>query len=131
MSTPPIELKGLLTYILQNKDVESRTELSTEYILPSNDPKPLIKIINYLLNYLKQMTKDPIDISLKEQSMGCLLSFIISTDYDELPALSDNLVDALKLYNGAMRVVFEKAMYLQILICFCREKIPASVIIEV
>jgi hypothetical protein len=90
-----------------------------------------VKIINYLINYLNQITDDTINVSLKTQSNGCLLCFIVSTNHEQLPPLSDNLDEALKPYNAAMRVVFEEGKYAQIILNFCEGHLPDSVVIEV
>jgi len=131
MAESDVDLGSLLKLIVENKPVKSNLTIDRTCTIRASDPKPLIKIFNYLLNYLSQITRDVIEIMLKAQSDGCLLCFIISTDNDQLPPLSKNLDDVLKTYNSAMRVVFEKGKYLQILISFCQEHVPETVIIEV
>lgn len=131
MPVPEIDLGNLVRYIIENKDVETTVDLTTDCTLHAEDQKPLIKIINYLLNYLNQLTNQPINVSLKKQSEGCLLCFIISTDHTEIPPIAENLEDVLKSYNGTMRVIFEEEKYAQILICFCEDHVPDSVVIEV
>lgn len=131
MTESPIDLGNLLNYILKNKDVNASAHINPDCFVKSGDPKPLVKIINYLLNYLHEITQDTIDVSLKTQSEGCLLCFIASTDEKQLPPLSENLKDTLRDYNAAIKVVFEEGKYAQLLICFCNEHIPDSVIIEV
>ncbi len=131
MTEPPDNLGKLLNYIIDNKSVEVTVNLCPECNINAQNPKPLVKIINYLINYLVRITDDKIDITLKKQSAGCLLCFIISTNHKKLPPLSDNIKDALQPYNAAMKVIFEEGKYAQILICFCEDQIPASVMIEV
>jgi hypothetical protein len=84
-----------------------------------------------LINYLNQITDEAITISLNTQSSGCLLCFIVSTNVTKLPSLSDNLDDALKPYNAAIRVVFEEGKYVQIILYFGEDHVPDTVIIEV
>jgi hypothetical protein len=84
-----------------------------------------------LINYLIQITDDAINVSLNTQSSGCLLCFIVSTNETKLPPLSDNLDEALKPYNAAMRVVFEEGKYAQIILNFSEGQIPDNVVIEV
>ena len=131
MTEPPNDLGKLLNFIIDNKNVEATVNLCPKCKINAEDLKPLVKIINYLFNYLSRITDDSIDITLKQQSAGCLLCFIISTNHKELPPLSDNIKEALQPYNAAMKVVFEEGKYVQILICFYKEQIPDSVIIEV
>jgi hypothetical protein len=131
MTESSIDLGNLLNYILGQKKADTTLKLGQECIVNAVDPKPLVKIINYLVNYLKQITNDTINVSLNTQSSGCLLCFIVSTNLKQLPPLSDNLNEALKPYYAAMRVVFEEGKYVQIILNFCDGHVPDSVIIEV
>ena len=131
MTESSIDLGNLLNYILDQKKVETTLNIGPECKVNAEDPKPLVKIINYLINYLKQITTESINVSLNTQSSGCLLCFIVSTDAKELPPISDNLNEALKPYFAAMRIVFEEGKYAQIIINFCEGYIPDSVVIEV
>jgi hypothetical protein len=131
MTESPIDLGNLLNYIFDQKKVDTTLNLGRDCMVNTADPKPLVKIINYLINYLKQITNDTINVSLNTQSSGCLLCFIVSTDLKQLPPLNDNLYDALKPYYAAMRVVFEEGKYAQIILNFCDGHIPDSVVIEV
>lgn len=131
MTETSIDLGNLLNYILDQKKVETTLNIGPECKVNAEDPKPLVKIINYLINYLKQITTESINVSLNTQSSGCLLCFIVSTDVKELPPISDDLNEALKPYYAAMRIVFEEGKYAQIIITFCEGYIPDSVVIEV
>lgn len=131
MTESTIDLGNLLNYIIDQKKVNTTVNIGLECKVNAEDPKPLVKIINYLINYLSQITDDTINVSLKTQSNGCLLCFIVSTNHEKLPSLSDNLDEALKPYNAAMRVVFEEGKYAQIILNFCEGHIPDSVVIEV
>ena len=131
MTDSTIDLGNLLNFIIDQKKVNTTVNIGPECKVNAEDPKPLVKIINYLINYLSQITDDTISVSLKTQSNGCLLCFIVSTNNEQLPPLSDNLDEALKPYNAAMRVVFEEGKYAQIILNFCEGYIPDSVVIEV
>ncbi len=131
MTESTIDLGNLLNFIIDQKKVNTTVNIGPECKVNAEDPKPLVKIINYLINYLSQITDDTINVSLKTQSNGCLLCFIVSTNHKQLPPLSDNLDEALKPYNAAMRVVFEEGKYAQIILNFCEGHLPDSVVIEV
>ena len=131
MTESSIDLGNLLNIIFDQKKVETTLNIGPECKVNAEDPKPLVKIINYLINYLKQITTESINVSLNTQSSGCLLCFIVSTDVKELPPLSNNINEALKPYYAAMRIVFEEGKYAQIIINFCEGYIPDSVVIEV
>ena len=131
MAESNIDLGSLLKFVVENKRVKTNLKIDSVCTIAADDPKPLIKIFNYLLNYLKLNSNDVIDINLKGQSRGCLLCFIISTDVKKLTPMSDKLQEVLRTFNASMRIVFEAGMYAQILIYFCRDHIPDNVIIEV
>jgi len=131
MAESNIDLGNLLKFVVENKKIKADLKSDKACAIPANDPKPLIKVFNYILNYLNLSSKDIIDINLKGQSRGCLLCFIISTDAKELTPISDKLPDILRNYNAMMRIVFETGMYVQVLIYFCRDHVPENVIIEV
>ena len=131
MTESSIDLGNLLNYIFDQKKVETTLSIGQECKVNSEDPKPLVKIINYLINYLKQITKESINVSLNSQPSGCLLCFIVSTDLKQLPPINDNLNEALKPYYAAMRVVFEEEKYAQIILNFCEDRVPDAVVIEV
>lgn len=131
MAESNIDLGALLKFVVENKKIKSNLKIDQNCSVNAKDPKPLIKILNYLINYLMQSSKDPIDISLKVQKDSCLLCFIISTEEQQLPPISEKLNQALLPFNAAMRIVFEKGMYAQILIHFCQGQVPEKVTIEV
>jgi hypothetical protein len=131
MTGSTIDLGNLLNFIIDQKNVRTTVDIEPKCKVNAQDPKPLIKIINYLINYLNQITDEAITISLNTQSSGCLLCFIVSTNVTKLPSLSDNLDDALKPYNAAIRVVFEEGKYVQIILYFGEDHVPDTVIIEV
>ena len=131
MAESNIDLGSLLKFVVENKNVKTDLKIDKACTIPADDPKPLVKILNYILNYLKLNSKDVIDINLKRQSRGCLLCFIISTDAQKLPPVSDKLKEVLRSYNATMRIVFESGMYVQTLIYFCRDQVPENVVIEV
>jgi hypothetical protein len=131
MSESNIGLGSLLKFVVENKNIKSNLNIDRDCSIRADNPKPLIKILNYFINYLKQNSVDAIDITLKGQSGGCLLCFIISTDIQQLPPLSEKLDEALSALNAAMRIVFEKGKYVQILVYFCQGHVPKTVIVEV
>ncbi len=131
MSEHQVDLETLIRDIFKQKKVKATLQLNSECHILADDIKPLVKLINYLINYLRQLTKNPADVSLKQQSNGCLLCLVISTDEKTLPPMSDQLEEVLRSYKAAMRIVFEEEKYLQILIHFCMDRVPDSVVIEV
>ncbi len=88
--------------------------------IDTEDPKPLLKVLNYLINYLKQLTKSPLEISLDLHDKDCLLSLMAYSDAAELPEISEQLDESLKLYNASKKVIHEKDKYIQIKLSFVK-----------
>ncbi|MCK4560619.1 MAG: hypothetical protein KAV45_12615, partial [Calditrichia bacterium] len=64
MTESTIDLGNLLNYIIDQKKVNTTVNIGLECKVNAEDPKPLVKIINYLINYLSQITDDTINVSL-------------------------------------------------------------------
>lgn len=112
------DLKQLIYLIKDNKDFEANLILDEGCGIDTEDPKPLIKSLNYVINYLKQIAKAPLEISLDLREKDYLLSLMAYTESAELPEISDQLDESLKLYNATKNVVHEKNKYVQIKINF-------------
>ena len=81
---------------------------------------PQVKSLNYLINYLKQITQQPLEISLDLRENDYLLSLMAYSEAAELPAISGQLDEALKSYNASKNVIHEKNKYVQIKLSFTK-----------
>ena len=113
-----MDLRDLMMMIKEKKEMNANMALEFDCILETDDPAPLIKVINYIINYLTPLTDRPIEISLNAHRSGSMLSFAAFTEAAELPALSDQLEDVLKSYNADLQVTHKEGQYLQIVITF-------------
>jgi hypothetical protein len=115
-----VDLKKLLLLINDNKDIPANLILDEGCTFETEDPKPLIKVLNYLMNYLSQLTKQPLEIALDLRSSDYLMSLMAYTDKTDLPALSDQIDGALKDYKAHLEKVHEAGKYLQLKVHFKR-----------
>ena len=113
-----LDLRKLLLMVEEKKEMNAKLSLEFDCILEVDDAKPLVKVINYSINYLTPLTDKPIQISLNAQRDGYMLSFAVFTEKTELPALSDQLDDALKPYNASVELTHEQGKFVQIMIIF-------------
>jgi hypothetical protein len=120
MTENTVDLKRLIHMIKDTKNVEANLILDEGCVLETTDAKPLVKVINYIINYLNQLAKRPLEISLDLRSADYLLSLMVYTDQQELPAVSDQLSSALKDYRATLDKIHEKGKYLQFKISFAR-----------
>ncbi len=114
------DLKQLIYLIKDNKDFDANLILDEGCGIDTEDPKPLIKSLNYLINYLKQLTQNPLEISLDLRDKDCLLSLMAYSDAAELPEISEQLDESLKIYNASKKVIHEKGKYIQIKVNFIK-----------
>ena len=113
-----LDLRDLMKKIQEQKEMNANLSLEFDCVIETDDPKPLIKVINYIINYLTPLTDRSLEISLNAQMRGVLLSFSIFTDQTSFPPLSEQLNDALQNYNASYQVKQEECKYFQIILTF-------------
>jgi hypothetical protein len=113
-----LNLKNLVQYIFANKEAEANLCLDEGCILDTDDPKPLVKIINYLINYLDQLTDRPLEVGLDLLQDGYLLTVMAFTEKTELPAVSDQIAPALEPFNAQLDTVSEAGSHVQFKLMF-------------
>ena len=120
MSDSRVDLKRLIILIKENKEFNANLILDEGCVFETADPKPLVKVINYLINYLNQLSEAPLEISLDLRSTDYLLSLMGYTDKSELPEVSTELAGALKAYKGTLEKIHQSGKYIQFKISFAR-----------
>ena len=113
-----VDLKRLILLIKENKEFEANLILDEGCVLETADPKPLVKVMNYFINYLNQISAQPLEIALDLRNNDNLLSFMVYTDVQELPAVSTEIDDVLKSYRASLEKIHEKGKYVQFKISF-------------
>ena len=113
-----IDLRKLMLMIQEQKQINANLALEFDCDLDHDDPKPLIKVINYIINYLVPLSDNAIEISLNAYREGYMLSFALFTDLTDIPPLSDQLNEALQIYNGSLELKQEQGKFIQIIITF-------------
>ena len=118
MSENRVDLKQLILLIKANKDFEANLILDEGCALMTDDPKPLVKVINYLINYLGQLSDKALEISLDLRSDDNLLSMMVYTDKTELPEMSSEIDGVLKSYKATLESIHESGKYVQFKVSF-------------
>jgi hypothetical protein len=113
-----IDLRKLLLMIQEQKGMKANMSLEFDCEIDTEDPKPLVKVINYVINYLSALTDMPLEISLNPHRSGYMIGFAVHTEKTDLPPLSDQLDEALRLYNGSIERTGEPGKYVRIIITF-------------
>jgi hypothetical protein len=114
----PIDLRELILLIKQNKEFESHLCLDIGCMIEGGDSKPLIRTINYIINYLKQAGNGEIQIDLDSHHSKHQLVFIVHTGKTMLPAPNEQLPAVLRTYHGTIEWIFESAKYVKCQLSF-------------
>ncbi len=122
MTENSVDLKQLIYLINSKKDMNANLILDEGCIIETEDAKPLIKIINYIVNYLHQLTGKELEIGLDLQSDAYLMNFMAFTDKTDLPEISSNLDDALQIYNAKKEVIFKEGELVRIVLKFSKNR---------
>lgn len=121
MSGQPIDLKQYILMIADKKGIDASFSLDQGCQIITDDPKPLIKIINYFFNFVAEATKSPMEVILELRDKNYLLTFM-STSASALSnlALSDQVNDALKEYNASGEIIIDGDSTLRVAITFTK-----------
>jgi len=118
MSENRVDLKQLIILIKDTKNFEANLILDEGCTFMTDDPKPLVKVLNYIINYLGQLSEQALEISLDLRTSDHLLSLMVYTDKTELPAMSSEIDGVLKTYKATLEKIHETGKYVQIKVSF-------------
>jgi hypothetical protein len=113
-----LDLRDLMKKIQEQKQMNANLTLEFDCFVDTEDPKPLIKVINYIINYMTPLTDKALEISVNAQLSGVLFSFSVFTEQTSFPPLSQQMIEALQFYNATYEVKQEEGKYFQIIITF-------------
>ena len=116
----PVYLKQLILLINDEKNLEADLCLDLDCKLFTEDVKPLIKAINYIINYLKQLSDNKISIGLSAEKEKFLLSFVIQTSAANAPPLSAQIEEVLEEYQAKMEQEFVPLKYAKVVLIFLK-----------
>ena len=116
----PVDLKQLLQLINDQKGLDTNLCLDSGCVIDVEDKTPLIKVINYFLNYLHQLSDKTMEISLDLMANSILMVLMAFTERDTLPEISPNLKSVLESFNAKYDCVHNAGNYVQIKIEFSK-----------
>lgn len=120
MEKEMIDLRDLIMMIKEKKEMNANLALEFDCRLEVEDYKPLVKVINYAINYIGQLATQPMQISLNAGGAGYLLGFTAFTEQAEFPPISDQVVEALTPYQASIQLNGEPGKYVKLLLTFKR-----------
>ncbi len=118
MEKETVDLRDIILMIKEQKQMEANLALEFDCTIETADVKPLIKVINYAINYINQLTYQPQQISLNASMSGITIGFTTFTDVVDLPPINSQVNEALESYNAVLEQKGESGKYTQLLIIF-------------
>lgn len=116
-----LDLRDVMKMIAESKP-EGALGLSLEFDckIEVDDPKPLVKVLNYMCNFLAQNAPDGeiVQVSLNASADKLLLNFAAKTKMAEKPELNSQIPDVLKDYDAEVQYDFTPNEFAMILVSF-------------
>jgi hypothetical protein len=111
-----IDLRDLLLKIKEQKQMNANLTLEFDCVIETEDVTPLIKVINYCINYISQLTDQQQQISLNASMSGLTIGFTAFTSKTELPEINPQVREILVPYDAVLEQKGESGKYTQLLI---------------
>ncbi|HID38566.1 MAG TPA: hypothetical protein EYP36_03515 [Calditrichaeota bacterium] len=118
MEKGSVDLRDLILMINEQKQMNANLALEFDCVIETDDVKPLVKVINYAINYVNQLTDQPQQISLNSTMSGITISFTAFTVLSDFSVISPQVNEALVPYNALLEQKGEPGKYIQLLISF-------------
>ncbi|MCB0280473.1 MAG: hypothetical protein KDD94_13280 [Calditrichaeota bacterium] len=118
MTENTVDLKQLMYMIYENKDIEINFAMDAGCMFEAADKKPLIKVLNYVLNYTNELTKSPLEVGLDLMGDKCVLNVMAITTEANIPDMNNQLADALKPYGATIERVVDPGKFVQVKMTF-------------
>jgi hypothetical protein len=118
MEKEKIDLRDLILKIKEHKQIDTNLALEFDCFIEADDITALVKVINYAINYINQLTDQPLHISLNSTNRDITLSIMAFTTQSDFPEISPKVNEALEPYNAMLEQKFEPNKYAQLLIHF-------------
>ncbi len=122
MEKETIDLRNLMLMIKEKKGVDCTLALEFDCKIEVENIDPLIKVINYAINYIHQIANQPMQISLYAGFSEHTLVFTAFTGTTDFPSISENVSEALLPYNATISFDGEAGKFAQIKLTFHKEK---------
>ena len=114
-----VDLRQLINKIQEQKQANVNLTLEFECTVETDDFKPLVKVINYFMNFCEPIAEGlTVEVSLNAAVDYYNLSFIAPTSKTEVPEVNEQVVEILKDYDAEFSVLFKPGKFYQATIQF-------------
>ena len=117
-----MDLRNLMIMINEKKGLNAQLALEFDCTLEVEDLEPLVKVINYSINYIQQLTDKPLQISLYSGFSENSLVFQAFTSQSEFPPISEKVSEALNPFNGSINFDAEPGKFVQVQLKFKKDE---------
>lgn len=118
MGIQSIDLRDLLLKIKEQKQMNANLTLEFDCIIDAEDVTPLVKVINYCINYISELTDQQQEISLNAGMSGITIGFTAFSSKTDLPEINPQVREALVPFDAELEQRGESGKYTQLLIKF-------------
>ncbi len=113
-----IDLRELVMMIKEKKNMNANLSLEFDCRVEVEDYRPLVKVINYAINYITALTDQPMQITLNAGGGGYMLAFTAFSSRTEFPPVSEQVMEALKPYNATITPGGEPSKFVKLVLFF-------------
>ena len=117
-----VDLRNLMMTIQEKKQMNANLELEFDCIIEVEDLTPLVKVINYAINYITQLSDQQMQINVNATLSNITIGFTTFTDKQTFPPINPQAQDMLKTYSATLELKSEVGKYAQLLIVFTKFK---------
>jgi len=117
-----VDFRNLMMTIQEKKQMNANLELEFDCVIEVEDITPLVKVINYAINYITELSDEQMQISVNATLSNITLGFTTFTSKETFPPINQQAQDLLKQYSAAMELKSEVGKYAQLLIIFTKFK---------
>lgn len=118
MNNVTFDLRDLLLRIKEQKQIDAELTLEFDCVIETEDVAPLVKVINYAINYITRLSEQPLHISLNATMRGYTIGFTAFTTTSNWPEISPKVNEALNPFNAVLEQKGEPGKYAHLLITF-------------
>lgn len=118
MQEKTVDLRTLIKSIAEKKELNANLSLEFDCTLQTTDHIPLVKVINYIMNFLSPLSENKMEISLNAAEESYIMSFIVATEKSDIEPINEQVKTVLADYHGTLTLVHEPGKYVQLQIKF-------------
>ncbi|MBN2366470.1 MAG: hypothetical protein EH225_11090 [Calditrichaeota bacterium] len=122
MEKETVDLRELVMMIKEKKGMDASLALEFDCKIEIDDIEPLVKVINYSINYINQLSEQRMQIALYAGEKSHSLAFTTFTSIVDFPPLSEKIPEALQSYNAEIVFEGDPGKFAQIQLKFHRQQ---------